>query len=376
MESHSNQDIDLDTVGANFELLKTLKVDQKLIVDANSKRLTIDKRWVPFIRRRLTGDSKLDILAPIEQTFEKIRIYSAKETDKDYLVKDPHEIGVCLKNMEETLLSTYSNFGKLHGLVEKIRNKVYNVPFDYGTNCKSLDVLGSYKSLKKNHSYAQVCIPVDTRKSYMFSVDLMMKNTKKHIAIGLRCLTDSGETIHHYNDQRIGNPVTFEKYDSQSRTITTNGPFLGWHGDKKAYKYFGVYLDGDDTKLPDFVGVFEALQSNNSIVITESGGHLKKFEKLLVKNLLKPGITKIANHFSGTAWSYCSQFGAPDASYGDDWFTCTGVIKGITTWYDKDRLQKFAKNTRYVEPVVFCHPHYEGEFIWKNCALRPVMDTT
>lgn len=85
----------------NFDILLNLQPYEKLIVDEHGNMI-VDSRYVQSIRRRITRDSKKDILLPLEQTFNTIKI------------SDEAKINA-LKQIEVTFKQTYPSFRKLIG---------------------------------------------------------------------------------------------------------------------------------------------------------------------------------------------------------------------------------------------------------------------
>ena len=102
--------MELSVAERNLEVLHNLQPYEKLIIDEHGN-MVVDSRYVQSIRRRITSDSKKDILAPLEETFKVITI------------SDSEKIEV-LKKVNETLKQTYPKFEKLHdkdkGLIQKL----------------------------------------------------------------------------------------------------------------------------------------------------------------------------------------------------------------------------------------------------------------
>ena len=114
--------MEITTAFNNYDLLSNLKPFQKLIVVDNNK-LELDSRWVQSIRRKITGNSKDEILEPLIDTFHILIHY--------YL----HVVGVSLENSHllktitnvgNVLKQTYPNWDELSKRFENIKETIYN----------------------------------------------------------------------------------------------------------------------------------------------------------------------------------------------------------------------------------------------------------
>jgi hypothetical protein len=101
----------------NLDILSNLQPYEKLIVDENMN-LSVDTRYIQFMRRTATGDSKYDILIPIELTFNS------------QIISDEEKL-VILKHVGDTLLLTYPDFPEMHsegedkeGLLSKLKREI------------------------------------------------------------------------------------------------------------------------------------------------------------------------------------------------------------------------------------------------------------
>lgn len=102
--------MELSVAERNLEVLHNLQPYEKLIIDEHGN-MVVDSRYVQSIRRRITRDSKKDILGPLEETFKILTIPDSEKID-------------ALKKVDETFKLTYPKFVKLHdkdkGLIQKI----------------------------------------------------------------------------------------------------------------------------------------------------------------------------------------------------------------------------------------------------------------
>jgi len=93
----------------NIDILANLQPYEKLIV-GEDLNLSVDTRYIQFIRRTATRDSKYDILEPLELTFK-----SEKISDEEKLST--------LRHINKTLLITYPDFPEIHGSGETEEEK-------------------------------------------------------------------------------------------------------------------------------------------------------------------------------------------------------------------------------------------------------------
>ena len=93
----------------NYNLLKNLQSHQKLIVRGD--KFEIDSRWIQGIQRRCTGDSRSDLILPIETTFNMMRI----PTKDNY-----QDIIKVLGHLEHVFLQTYPDDNS--GLVKCVKD--------------------------------------------------------------------------------------------------------------------------------------------------------------------------------------------------------------------------------------------------------------
>lgn len=110
--------LDEDTVKHNFDVIRNLQPFQKLTINRKGK-MTLDERYMQFIRRALTWDCKYDVLLPLESTFAL-----SKETE-DEKIK-------VLNNFSASVKQTYPAFDDLHNLIKKISDdcKKINIELD------------------------------------------------------------------------------------------------------------------------------------------------------------------------------------------------------------------------------------------------------
>lgn len=102
-----------DIAYENFQLLLTLPENHKLIVDKTTGKFTLDERWIlPGRRRWYYGDSRDDLLVPLEQVFDLIKTMKSNE-----------EIINCLNHIKDTFSKLYPDFDKLHKLIKNILDK-------------------------------------------------------------------------------------------------------------------------------------------------------------------------------------------------------------------------------------------------------------
>ena len=102
-----------DIAYENFQLLLTLPENHKLIVDKTTGKFTLDERWIlPGRRRWYYGDSRDDLLVPLEQVFDLIKT-----------MKSDEEIINCLNHIKDTFEKLYPDFDKLHKLIQCIMDK-------------------------------------------------------------------------------------------------------------------------------------------------------------------------------------------------------------------------------------------------------------
>lgn len=101
----------------NSQLLQKLEPYQKLIVLDNDV-LEIDDRWIQSLRRTITGDSRYDIIGPIEKTFTKLITMEGEPkiiVDKYEAEVNPEKLMELLKKLRETISTTYPRFEELTG---------------------------------------------------------------------------------------------------------------------------------------------------------------------------------------------------------------------------------------------------------------------
>lgn len=91
----------------NFQIFTNLEPYQKLIVDSQNK-VTIDERWVQSARRTITGDSRVDIVEPIENTFT----YAIENNFVD--------VEKTLEHLSTTLDVTYPDFEAVQKLIRRL----------------------------------------------------------------------------------------------------------------------------------------------------------------------------------------------------------------------------------------------------------------
>jgi hypothetical protein len=99
--------MDNKTLQNNIDIFTILQPDQKLIVDSNGK-ISIDERWIQGARRTLTGDSKIDIIDPIEITLKHA-------IDNDY-----EDIEKIMTHLDEVLSITYPDFTAMKKLLIRL----------------------------------------------------------------------------------------------------------------------------------------------------------------------------------------------------------------------------------------------------------------
>jgi hypothetical protein len=91
----------------NFFFLKHLNPTYKLITDG--VRFSYDNRWLPSVRRTVTGNSRRDLLKPIEQTFVLLR----------EIINPLEELNV-LKHIQEVFHSMYPDYQPIHSLIARL----------------------------------------------------------------------------------------------------------------------------------------------------------------------------------------------------------------------------------------------------------------
>lgn len=105
----------------NLQTLKNLKDDVKLTAKSNGT-LKIDDRWMNGIRRTAGGDSKKDILEPIEQTFIAIVNHPSYDRQRS------EELIDVLYHLKVTFAKTYPKFDDLQSkLQDLLKNNEWNI---------------------------------------------------------------------------------------------------------------------------------------------------------------------------------------------------------------------------------------------------------
>jgi len=124
--------MELNIAEHNFDLLSNLQPYQKLTVEISSGKMEIDNRWFQgLIRRKLTGDSRNDIVDPIQSTFKKLT--ESKKTE---------EMKICLDNIRDVFSTTYPTFEQLHMAIKDIyiSLKIDNEECKYNNNPYIIDI--------------------------------------------------------------------------------------------------------------------------------------------------------------------------------------------------------------------------------------------
>lgn len=114
--------MNLETARLNYELLSSFEEGNKFTLDKYDMILSLDNRWLSPFQRSLWGESRMDILKPIEKTFEIIRIEKTSD-----------EIINCLNHIETNFKKIYPNFKDIYDLLDLIisrqilydKNKIY-----------------------------------------------------------------------------------------------------------------------------------------------------------------------------------------------------------------------------------------------------------
>lgn len=106
-----NQDVSNTTkiYNKNFQLLSSMP-SQKLIVDKNNKKLYIDDRWFQCVRRKYNGDSRYDIIQPIQKTFKNATFSFEKKLK-------------CLQYLQKVFMEIYPYYNKLHILLRDLEKE-------------------------------------------------------------------------------------------------------------------------------------------------------------------------------------------------------------------------------------------------------------
>lgn len=109
MLDQKNKVMSIPIAKHNFKLLSS-QFESKLIVDKNTLKLNLDNRWFQGPRRFLSGDTRHDILTPIELTFERcMESYS--------------DIFNCIQHLQDSLKNIYPSYTKLHNLLRELHYK-------------------------------------------------------------------------------------------------------------------------------------------------------------------------------------------------------------------------------------------------------------
>lgn len=98
---------------ANLYILENLDPDIKLTVKSNGT-FKVDNRWMNGVRRAAAGDSKKDLLEPIEQTFITLINHHT------YDISQSLRLTSVLKHLKDTFTKTYPGFDNLQTRLEKL----------------------------------------------------------------------------------------------------------------------------------------------------------------------------------------------------------------------------------------------------------------
>lgn len=148
----------------NLNILRNLKADVKLTVNSQGE-LSVDQRWLNGIRRTATGDSKKDLLEPIEQTFMTII------NDVGFNSSNGEDLLNVLEHLQTIFSKTYPNFTELQTLLLKL-------------------IRESKSKIQERESGRQLSVLLDQRK-YAVDNDELEQDPSRYI-LGLVNLHETG----------------------------------------------------------------------------------------------------------------------------------------------------------------------------------------
>ena len=137
--------MELSAAVLNYQVLKKLTEYEKLCVK-DQTQIRVDERWLKGLRRTVSGDSKQDILIPIEQTFDVLmleRYYPANDIDST------------LSHLLDVFSVTYPGYDDLQNLIKKLKrnNQNYN-----RSNTKVIHVDPSYAPVDDDIWNGRCCV--------------------------------------------------------------------------------------------------------------------------------------------------------------------------------------------------------------------------
>jgi hypothetical protein len=142
MTSINFTQIDPDIALKNFELLLHMRGNHKLIVNEETDKLIEDLRWLPGIRRHISGDNREQIYEPIKKSLNYV--YRNNKVDQN-------QYNDCIKNMRNVFCKLYPNYEKLHKLFDRLDSEFYRKGLPI--NFSPYNYMVSYGDLEKAYSH-------------------------------------------------------------------------------------------------------------------------------------------------------------------------------------------------------------------------------
>jgi hypothetical protein len=194
-------------------------------------------------------------------------------------------------------------------------------------------------------------IPVSSDSDFELSIKGKFRsagNVLSKIYFGISCYTNNQDDSIIYSDRvyRKGNVVILENISTDGKTLTMSETAKGWNDDgPNYYRILGVYLDGDDSKLPDYI--------LKSYEISE-GKVLNMNPPLSEEQLSKMqiGVTKLSNHISTSTYMYsaASNLEIPNNA----WQECSAIISTHNKM-GENNLLKFRTGTNFVKLIILAN---------------------
>lgn len=104
----------IQTALDNFFLLKNIKPHERLTVDPDTLLLSLDQRWLKSLQRSYSGNSRADLIVPIQKTFEILMKNKMFHQQKIY---------ECLDHISEVFSETYPNYENFNALIKELKRK-------------------------------------------------------------------------------------------------------------------------------------------------------------------------------------------------------------------------------------------------------------